>query len=131
MRMETQLTSTERQQELQLLSAVLEGDRRASRSFFERYNCTIEMCVRKVLRHNQRRPTDDDVRDLVADVWLALMEDDKRPLRRFDPARRIRVATWVGLLARNKAIDRLRGRQEHALSLEQSLEEDEAPAEAP
>jgi RNA polymerase sigma-70 factor (ECF subfamily) len=129
--MEQHQASAERQQELQLLSAVLEGDRRASRSFFERYNCTIEMCVRKVLRNNQRRPSDEDVRDLVADVWLALMEDDKRPLRRFDPARRIRVATWVGLLARNKAIDRLRGRQDHAVSLEQPLGDNDVPAEAP
>jgi len=31
-----------------------------------------------------------------------------RPLRRFDPERHIKVATWIGLLARNKTIDKLR-----------------------
>jgi RNA polymerase sigma-70 factor, ECF subfamily len=120
----------DRQEELQLLSAVLDGDSHASRSFFHRYNCTIEMCVRKVLRSGNRRAHDEDVRDLVGEVWLSLLEDDKRPLRRFDPDREIRVSTWIGLLARNKAIDRLRGRQERTVSLEDSVDE-EPPAEAP
>jgi len=126
-----QRASTERQQELQLLSAVLDGDRRASRSFFERYNCTIEMCVRKVLRSRSRLASEDEVRDLVGEIWLSLLEDDKRPLRRFNPAREVRVSTWIGLLARNKAIDRLRGRQERTISLDQSGEGDEPSADAP
>jgi RNA polymerase sigma-70 factor, ECF subfamily len=120
----------ERQEELQLLLAVLDGDSDASRSFFNRYNCTIEMCVRKVLRGSNRPAHDEDVRDLVGEVWLSLLEDDKRPLRRFDPDREIRVSTWIGLLARNKAIDRLRGRQERTVSFEDTGD-DEPPAPAP
>jgi RNA polymerase sigma-70 factor, ECF subfamily len=125
-----QRASIERQQELQLLSAVLDGDHRASRSFFDRYNCTIEMCVRKVLRSRNRLASEDEVRDLVGEIWLSLLEDDKRPLRRFNPEREVRVSTWIGLLARNKAIDRLRLRQERTVSLDQS-EGDEPSADAP
>ena len=128
--MDTMTASIDRQQELQLLSAVLDGDSHASRSFFNRYNCTIEMCVRKVLRTGNRPAQDEDVRDLVGEVWLSLLEDNKKPLRRFDPDREIRVSTWIGLLARNKAIDRLRGRHERTVSLEEPGNE-EPPAEAP
>ena len=128
--MDTMTASIDRQQELQLLSAVLDGDSHASRSFFNRYNCTIEMCVRKVLRTGNRPAQDEDVRDLVGEVWLSLLEDNKKPLRRFDPDREIRVSTWIGLLARNKAIDRLRGRHERTVSLEEPGNE-EPPAAAP
>jgi RNA polymerase sigma-70 factor (ECF subfamily) len=99
----------QREEELGLLDGLLEGDRRAGRRFFNRFNSTIEMSVRRVLRRSSRRLSEEDVRDAVSDVWLMLLEDDKRPLRRFDPEREIRVATWIGLVARNRTIDRLRG----------------------
>ena len=114
--------TAERREELRLLTAVLHGDRRAGRRFFQRYNGTVEMSVRKVLRRAARRATEDDVRDLVGEIWLALLEDDKRPLRRFDPRRDVRVTTWIGLLARNKAIDRLRCTRSVAVSLEEVSE---------
>jgi RNA polymerase sigma-70 factor (ECF subfamily) len=117
----------ERTEELRLLGAVIAGDRRASHRFFHRYNTTIERSVRKVL--GQAREA--EVPDLVSEVWLSLLEDDKRPLRRFDPGREIRVATWIGLLARNKAIDRLRSaRLRRVVSLEE-LGTLEPPSTAP
>jgi len=126
-----ELQMVDRQQELQLLDSVLAGDRSASRSFFNRYNCTIEMCVRKVLRGTNRPATEDEIRDLVSEVWVSLFEDDKRPLRRFDPQRDVRVSTWIGLLARNKTIDRLRCSRQRTLSIDATDEASEPPAETP
>jgi RNA polymerase sigma-70 factor (ECF subfamily) len=98
----------ERREELGLLRAVLEGDGEASRRFFNRYNRIVEVCVRAVLRRTGRPASEEDIQDMVSEIWLSLMEADMRSLRRFDPARQIRVSTWIGLLARNKTIDRLR-----------------------
>lgn len=123
--------TAERREELSLLSAVLDGDRRAGRSFFQRYNSTVEMSVRKVLRRAARRATEDDVRDLVGEIWVSLLDDDKRPLRRFDPRRDVRVTTWIGLLARNKAIDRLRCTHNFTVSLDDVSELAEPPSLRP
>jgi RNA polymerase sigma-70 factor (ECF subfamily) len=99
--------AADRGEELSLLSAVLSGDRRAGHRFFDCYKATIERSVRKVLGRGRGR--EEEVQDLCGEVWLSLLENDKRPLRRFDPSREIRVSTWISLLARNKAIDRVRG----------------------
>jgi|GEM_PF-4588825 RNA polymerase sigma-70 factor, ECF subfamily len=97
-----------REEELALLSAVLIGEPGAKTEFFSRYNHIVEMCVRKILSQSGLRPTEEDVRDRVADIWLWLLDNDMHRLRRFDPNRNIRVATWIGLLTRNKTIDKLR-----------------------
>ncbi len=109
-------TARDRGAELRLLSAVLAGDRYAGQAFFRCYNGTIERTVRKVL--GARR--EEEIRDLVSEIWLSLYEDDKRPLRRFDPRRETRLSTWIGLLARNKAIDRMRSaRLRRVVSIEE------------
>jgi RNA polymerase sigma-70 factor, ECF subfamily len=123
--------SIERLEELALLNAVLEGDRVAGHSFVQRYTFTIESCVRSVFHRRRLSVTEDDVRDMVSDIWVSLLEDDKKPLRRFDPARDIRVATWISLLARNKIIDRLRTTHECTVSLRDMTGVLEAPATAP
>lgn len=97
-----------RHQELRLLSAVIDGHSGARRCFFMRYTTVIEARVRQVLRRCGVYLAEEDIKDMVSEIWLSLFEDDMRPLRRFDPERQIKVSTWVGLLARNKTIDRLR-----------------------
>jgi RNA polymerase sigma factor (sigma-70 family) len=121
----------ERQDELNLLSGVLGGNAAASDSFFRRYNWTIEMSVRAVLQRSRRQISEDDVSDMVGEIWVSLLEDDKRPLRRYDPARDIRVSTWIGLLARNKTIDRLRTTHDVTVSIEEATEAQEAPSLKP
>jgi len=80
----------------------------AREAFFLRYSQVVEARVRQILRRAGRWISEDDVQDTVSEIWLSLFEDDMRSLRRFDPGRQIKVATWVGLLARNKTIDKLR-----------------------
>ncbi|MCC6748695.1 MAG: sigma-70 family RNA polymerase sigma factor [Deltaproteobacteria bacterium] len=116
-----------RDEELGLLAAVITGDHAAGTSFFQRYNCLIEMCVRKTFRRAGLFVTEEDVRDMVGEIWLSLLDDDKRCLRRFEPDRQIRVGTWIGLLARNKTIDHLRTSHERTVPLDDALVADERP----
>jgi RNA polymerase sigma-70 factor (ECF subfamily) len=103
-----QTITDERQEELRLLSRVLEGSTPARTRFFLRYTNVVEARVRQILRRAGSWISEDDIQDMVSEIWLSLFEDDMRPLRRFDPERQIKVATWIGLLARNKTIDKLR-----------------------
>lgn len=114
-----------RREELQLLLAVLRGERRAEEAFVERYTAIVEYCVRALSRN--RGLAEEDIEDIVSEVWLSLWEKEKHRLRRFDPARKVRVSTWVGTLARHKTIDWLRARQPAALSL--STEESWEPTD--
>jgi RNA polymerase sigma-70 factor, ECF subfamily len=122
---------SERHEELRLLSAVLQGDAGAGRSFFERYNFTVERSVRRILRRQGRAISEEDVKDIVSEIWVSLLEDDKRPLRKFDPARDVRVTTWIALLARNKTIDHLRTTHLSLVSLEEDGSACETAAAAP
>jgi RNA polymerase sigma-70 factor (ECF subfamily) len=97
--------------ELELLEDVLAGDQRAWRHFQQRFEKLIGLCVRKVMRRYQARHTQDDVDDIVAEVWLLLLADDRRRLRSFDATRGLRLGTWLGQIARNHAIDHLRRRR--------------------
>jgi len=104
-----------RREELRLLLAVLRGEREAEEAFVERYTSIVEFCVRALSRN--RGVSEEDIEDIVSEVWLSLWEKEKHRLRRFDPARAVRVSTWVGTLARNKTIDWLRAQHPPALSL--------------
>ncbi len=121
----------ERQEELQLLSGMLKGDASAGQHFFHQYDSIIELCVRKVLQRCHAPASEEDVRDMVHDIWLSLIENDKKPLRRFDPSREIRVATWIGLLARNKTIDRLRTTHGRTVSISDATSDAEPVSRAP
>jgi RNA polymerase sigma factor (sigma-70 family) len=105
--------------ERKLLLAVLDGDPEAEREFVERFVPLIERCVRRLARSHCSWITEEDVRDVVGEVWVNLWDNDKHRLRRFDPSRPIKVSTWVGLLARNKTIDWLRSQALRTVSVDQ------------
>lgn len=121
----------EREEELRLLTGMIRGDASAGQHFFHQYDSIIELCVRKVLHRCHIHQSEEDVRDMVHDIWLSLIENDKKPLRRFDPSREIRVATWIGLLARNKTIDRLRTTHERTVSMSDAAPDAEPASKAP
>ena len=125
--------NSDRSDELQLLGEVLEGDPRAAERFVARYRGTVELCVQQVLRRAGARAEGNDVEDLVHEIWLAIFEGDKRCLRRFEPERQIRVSTWIGLLSRNKAVDRLRQQsaRRRLLRLADPQDLPEAPTDTP
>lgn len=103
-----------------LLKARSEVDRQAAwRELVQRFSRLIASCVRRAFERWRVRPTDEDVDDLVSEVWIALLHDDLRRLRAFDATRGARLSTFVGLIATNVAIDRLRLRRIDAVSLDQ------------
>lgn len=126
-----QLDQWDRQQEMNLLSAVLAGDTRAECHFVIRYRKVIEARVRRVFSRYRRDMTEEDIQDMISDVWLSLFEDDMRCLRRFDPSRKIKVSTWISLLTRNKTIDRLRTSNSRTVGLDDVTEGFEPSSPSP
>lgn len=101
--------ATRREEQL-LLAAVLAGNGGAWRRFTQRYQGLIAACVRKVLHRYSASYDKDDLADLIADVWIALLKDDRHKLRQYDPERGYRFSSWIGLIATNTTIDALRAR---------------------
>jgi len=98
----------------QLLTAVLVGDKTAWAEFQCRFEPLLRMCVRRVLRRYTVKSSRDDIEDLVHESWVQLLADDYRRLRRFDSSRGVRLSSWLGLVATNTTIDRLRRRRDEA-----------------
>ncbi|MCB9554560.1 MAG: sigma-70 family RNA polymerase sigma factor [Deltaproteobacteria bacterium] len=98
----------QRQIDLELLQRVLSGDGDGWTGFCRRFDGFIARCVSRVLHRYGVRLAAEDVDDLVAEVWVALLRDDCAKLRRFDPERGTRLSSWVGLIATNTTIDYLR-----------------------
>src|SRR5690242_8725479 len=91
-------------EETQLLNALLEpgteGERQACwNQFVRRYERLITSCVLKVLRRYGAVFSNEDLDDLVGDVWLQLLRDDMKKLRQYDAARGFRIASFIGLVA--------------------------------
>ena len=71
----------EREEGLALLEAALSGGRRAWDRFCRRYQALIIGCVRRVLRRYGATFNATDLADMVAEVWVALLREDRRKLR--------------------------------------------------
>jgi len=108
--------------ERKLLIDMLDGDPEAEREFVERFVPLIERCIRRLARSHCSWITEEDIRDIVGEVWVNLWDNDKHRLRRFDPSRPIKVSTWVGLLARNRTIDWLRSQTPRTVSLGEEVD---------
>lgn len=111
-------TAAEKREDLQLLRRVLGGDEPAWTVFCQRYEGLIVGCVLRVLRRYGAKYSAEDLADMVAEVWVTLLRDDKRKLRLFDSRRGYRLASWIGLLATNCTIDQLRMRSGETSYLE-------------
>ena len=62
-----------------------------------------------------------DIDDLVQNVYVKLLQHDRRLLRRFDPSRAA-LSTWITLVARSTTIDTLRRRRLPTVSAEAALQ---------
>jgi RNA polymerase sigma factor (sigma-70 family) len=87
------------------VARLLRGDRGAARSLLRRLTPVIQARVRGTLRRRTSGLGPDDV---VQEVWVVLMQDDKRLLRRFDPARGTSLEGYVGGIADRVASDAVR-----------------------
>jgi len=83
----------------------IRGDRSAARSMLRRLTPVIQARVRSTLRRRSSSLSPDDV---VQEVWVTLMQDDKRLLRRYDPARGSSLEGYVGGIADRVTSDAVR-----------------------
>lgn len=109
---------TTHQSELALLERVLAGDGDAWADFCRRYENLIVGCVLRVLRRYGATFTHADLADMVAEVWVALLRDDRKKLRLYQADRGYQLTSWIGLIATNSTIDQLRLRQAETSYLE-------------
>jgi RNA polymerase sigma-70 factor (ECF subfamily) len=88
-----------------LVARLAHGELEAAADLYDRYAALVFGLARRILRN------DEDAEEVVQDVFSQAW----RSARRFD-ARRGSVAGWLLVMARSRAIDRLRGRESRPLS---------------
>ena len=89
------------------LEACIRGDKRAWDAFVDRWAGIIHAAVQRAFQGGRGAAARAEVEDTVQDVFLRLIKDDCRLLRSYD-ANRASLSTWLTLVARSTAIDRLR-----------------------
>jgi RNA polymerase sigma-70 factor, ECF subfamily len=118
-------------EEMELLDALLAGERNRWGEFVARYERLIASCVLKVLRRYGAMFTADDLDDLSGEAWLLLLRDDMKKLRQYRRDRGFRLASWIGLIATNSTIDQLRARDAETRPLEDVAESSVVSLDAP
>ena len=91
-----------------LIAGMLANDPAAWREFQAKYDRLIIRCITKVTRRFASMVSQDDVREVYANLYVSLLGNDMHKLRTFDPERGNRFSSWIGLLAINAAYDYLR-----------------------
>jgi len=91
----------------ELVDALIEDDQAAWREFQRRYDRLIMRCITKVTKRFAA-VTQEDVREIYAQLLVSLLASDKGKLRAFDAARGSRFSSYVGMLAIHCAYDWLR-----------------------
>jgi RNA polymerase sigma-70 factor, ECF subfamily len=91
--------------DVDLINSLRQGNRHALSILYDRYGSLVYTLALKLL---ERR---DEAEDLTQDIFLNLWKQDK-----FDP-QRAKLSTYLCLLTRSRAIDRLRSRQSEQKSI--------------
>lgn len=103
-----------------LLRACVEGERRAWETLVARYARYIAWLIRLTCRRCGQEPDDDDVSEYLAEVFAALLENDKRRLRLYRGDNGCTVRSWLRVITVRKVLDLLRRRRPE-VSLEAML----------
>lgn len=104
----------------ELLAQMLSHKPRAWSEFERRFDRLVWQQVLRIGRRLGKRLTRTDLEEMRADFYAALVMHDYRKLRLYDPARGMKLSSWVGLLAANAARDFIRAlrRRPRTLSIE-------------
>jgi RNA polymerase sigma-70 factor (ECF subfamily) len=100
------------------LEACIAGDKHAWDVFVDRWAGVVYSAVRRTMRGRGAGTDRADVEDAVQDVFVRLLKDDYRLLKKFDP-QRASLSTWLTLIARSATIDRHRKQRLPTVPLEQ------------
>jgi RNA polymerase sigma-70 factor (ECF subfamily) len=103
--------------ESRLISRLAAGDADAAAELYDRYAGQVLALARRILRNDS--DAEEVVQDVFSQVW--------RTAARYQPARG-RVAAWLLVITRTRAIDRLRARQVRPEIVPDAFPEDMAAA---
>ncbi len=112
----------------ELLRRALAGDREATRGLVELLSPVVHARVARVLMRSARgrkqgRDLRQDIEDFVQEVFTALLADQGRQLRAWDPARGMSLQNFLGLLAEHQVSSILRSGRRSPWS-EEATEQD-------
>ena len=91
-----------------LLEACIAGDRSAWETFVRRFTRYIYYMIQLTIRRHGAQLNDDAVADLHNDVFVALLEDDRRRLRSFEGKNGCSVRSWLRIITIRRTLDHLR-----------------------
>jgi RNA polymerase sigma-70 factor (ECF subfamily) len=112
------------------ISRLLGGDRQSWGKFVDRYAPVIYSAIFKLLKTYSGLADPEQAADLTQVVFMNLVTDNYRLLRKFD-ARRASMTTWLRLIARSRSLDVLRKRRIVTESLDSLVHEPRAPVPLP
>ena len=110
----------------ELLLACIAGERRAWDVFVERFTRYVYYLIQLTGRRYGAGFEPDAVADLHNDVFVSLLEDDRRRLRAFEGRNGCSPRSWIRVITIRKTLDVLRRRRSH-LSLDARADDDGQP----
>lgn len=120
----TQPSEETTQTDRELITRLLRGDGGSWREFQARYDRLVRRQVERVCRGFSRALGSDELEEIRAEFYLSLVDREMRKLRLFDPARGLKLSSWVALLAGNAARDFLRAHRRRPATLSATGEVD-------
>jgi RNA polymerase sigma-70 factor, ECF subfamily len=94
--------------DIELIELLLAHDDAGWREFVRRFDRLVWRCITKVTVRFGTVVGPEDVREVHANFYGALMANDLHKLRMFKPEKGNKLGTWIGMLAINCAWDYLR-----------------------
>ena len=122
----TQQTNEATQSDRELITRLLRGDGGGWREFQGRFDRLVRRQVERVCRGFARALGSDEMEEIRAEFYLSLVDREMRKLRLFDPARGLKLSSWIALLASNAARDFLRAHRRRPATLSHTGEVDRA-----
>ena len=116
-----------------LLEWVLEGSEPGFRVFLERFRGLIVSCAAKTGQRSGMKLSADELMDVLGEVSLNLVTNDRRRLRLYQQGRGSSVATWVGVITTSTTLDFLRRVRRHPTTAmtEEELDQLASPRQGP
>jgi RNA polymerase sigma-70 factor, ECF subfamily len=99
--------------DVELIEKLLSGDQHAWTELLRRYRRIIYACVTRALGRHRPDCSTADVDDVYGEVMMALVRDDMRKLRSFDPRRGMKLGSFLGLISWREALDAFRRSRRH------------------
>lgn len=112
-----------------LLEGCIAGDRAAWNGFVQRFSRYVHYLHQLTARRYGTTLSEAELADLHGDLFMALLEDDRRRLRAFTGRNGCSVRSWVRVITIRRTLDHLRRRRAH-VSLDEPARDD-APNRVP